>query len=66
LPLDGGHLSAAIYEGVRRQIARLRRKPRPGPVDTVRLMPIAYVMGVLLIGLSVISILADLIKPIVF
>jgi membrane-associated protease RseP (regulator of RpoE activity) len=66
LPLDGGHLSAAIYEGVRRQIARLRRKPRPGPVDTVRMMPIAYVMGVLLIGLSLISIVADLIKPIAF
>jgi len=64
LPLDGGHLSAALYEGVRRQIARLRRKPLPGPVDTVRMMPVAYVMGVLLIGLSIISIVADLIKPI--
>ena len=66
LPLDGGHLSAALYEGVRRQIARLRRKPLPGPVDTVRMMPVAYVMGVLLIGLSIISIVADLIKPITF
>jgi len=66
LPLDGGHLAAAIYEGARRQIARLRRKPLPGPVDTVRMMPLAYVMGVLLIGLSIISIVADLIKPIAF
>ena len=66
LPLDGGHLAGAIYEGVRRQIARLRRKPLPGPVDTVRMMPIAYVMGLLLISLSLISVLADLIKPISF
>lgn len=66
LPLDGGHLAAAIYEGARRQVARLRRRPLPGPVDTVKMMPIAYVMAVLLIGLSIISILADLIKPIVF
>jgi len=66
LPLDGGHLAAAIYEGSRRQIARLRRKSVPGPVDTVKMMPIAYVMGVLLIGLSLISVLVDLIKPISF
>ncbi|MCX6405260.1 MAG: site-2 protease family protein [Actinobacteria bacterium] len=66
LPLDGGHLAAAIYEGSRRQVARLRRKPLPGSVDTVRMMPVAYVMGVLLIGLSIISIVADLIKPIAF
>ena len=66
LPLDGGHLSGAIYEGVRRQIARVRRKPLPGPADTVRMMPIAYVMGLLLIGLSIVSVLADLIKPISF
>lgn len=66
LPLDGGHLAAAIYEGARRQVARLRRKPLPGPVDTVKMMPIAYVMGVLLIGLSLISVLVDLIKPISF
>jgi membrane-associated protease RseP (regulator of RpoE activity) len=66
LPLDGGHISGAIYEGVRRQIARLRRKPLPGPVDTARMMPVAYVMGVFLIGLSLISILVDVIKPISF
>jgi membrane-associated protease RseP (regulator of RpoE activity) len=66
LPLDGGHLAAAIYEGARRQIARLRRKPIPGPADAVRMMPVAYVMASLLIGLSLISVLADLIKPISF
>jgi len=66
LPLDGGHIAGAIYEGVRRQIARVRRKPLPGPVDAARMMPLAYVMAILLIGVSIISILTDVIKPIAF
>jgi len=66
LPLDGGHLAAAIYEGLRRQVSRLLRRPTPGPADTVRMMPVAYVMASLLIGLSLMSVLADLIKPISF
>ena len=31
-PLDGGHVAAALWEGARRQVARLRGLPRPGPV----------------------------------
>ena len=33
LPLDGGHVAGALWEGLRRQVARLRRRPDPGPVD---------------------------------
>ena len=66
LPLDGGHLLGAIYEGSRRQLARLRGQPDPGPVDTARMLPLAYVAGLFLIGLAIISILTDLIKPISF
>lgn len=66
LPLDGGHIAGAIYEGIRKQLARLRKKPDPGPVDTARMMPMALLMGVFLISIAVLSILLDLIKPISF
>lgn len=66
LPLDGGHIAGALYEGARRQIARVRRKPLPGPVDTAKMLPIAYAMSLVLLAMSAIVILADIIKPIVF
>jgi membrane-associated protease RseP (regulator of RpoE activity) len=66
LPLDGGHIAGALYEGARRQIARLRRKPLPGPVDTAKMLPVAYAMSLVLLAMSVIVILADIIKPMAF
>jgi len=66
LPLDGGHIAGALYEGARRQVARLRRRPNPGPVDTARMVPLAYVASIALIVLSLITVLADLINPISF
>jgi len=64
LPLDGGHVAGALYEGGRRQVSRLRRKPDPGPVDVAKLMPVAYVVAMALIVVGGIVIVADLIKPI--
>lgn len=64
LPLDGGHAAGAIWEGVRRQIARVRGRPDPGPVDVARALPLAYAMVFLLIGMSVLLLYADVIKPI--
>ena len=66
LPLDGGHIAGALYEGARRQIARVRRKTLPGPVDTAKMLPVAYVMSLVLLAMSAIVILADIIKPIAF
>ena len=66
LPLDGGHIAGALYEGFRRMVARVRRKPLPGPVDTARMLPVAYAMSLFMIALSVIVILADVIKPLTF
>lgn len=66
LPLDGGHIAGALYEGARRQIARIRRKPLPGPVDTARMLPVAYAMSLVLLAMSAIVILADFIKPMSF
>lgn len=64
LPLDGGHVISAAYEGLRRGWARLRRRPDPGPVDTARLLPIAYVVAGVLLAMGVIVIWADIVRPI--
>ena len=64
LPLDGGHVAGALYEGGRRRWSRWRGKPDPGPVDLTRMLPVAYGVSVILIGLSVLVIYADLFKPI--
>lgn len=66
LPLDGGHIAGALYEGFRRTLARIRRKPLPGPVDTARMLPVAYAMSIFMIAMSLIVILADFIKPLTF
>jgi len=63
LPLDGGHVAGALYEGGRRQWARVRRKPDPGPVDVARLMPVAYVVAIALVVVGGVVIFADLVKP---
>lgn len=64
LPLDGGHVAGAAYEGTRRQVAKVRGRPDPGPVDVARLLPVAYVVAAVLVGVGVIVIWADLVKPI--
>lgn len=63
LPLDGGHVAGALYEGSRRTWARVRRRPDPGPVDVARLLPVAYVVAAVLIAVGVIVIWADLVRP---
>jgi membrane-associated protease RseP (regulator of RpoE activity) len=64
LPLDGGHVAGAIYEGLRRSFAKLRRKPDPGPADTSKMLPFAYSVAILLIGLSMLLLYVDVVNPI--
>ena len=64
LPLDGGHVVGALYEGGRRTVARWRGRPDPGPVDVSRLLPVSYGVGIALIAVSSVVILADVINPI--
>jgi membrane-associated protease RseP (regulator of RpoE activity) len=64
LPLDGGHVAGALYEGTRRQVARWRGQPDPGPVDVARMLPVAYTVAMILIAMSVIILWADIVKPI--
>jgi len=64
LPLDGGHVAAAMYEAIRRSLARVFGRPDPGHVDTARLLPIAYVVGGIILISGAVLILADIIDPI--
>jgi membrane-associated protease RseP (regulator of RpoE activity) len=64
LPLDGGHVAGASYEGGRRTLARWRGRPDPGPVDVSRLLPVSYGVGIALVAISSVVILADVINPI--
>ena len=63
LPLDGGHIAGALYEGLKRGIARLRGRPDPGHVDVAKLLPVAYVVGLAMLVMGVILIVADLVVP---
>ena len=64
LPLDGGHAAGAIFEGLRRQLARIRGKSDPGPADIARLLPLTYVVTLLMLVMGGIVILADFVAPI--
>lgn len=64
LPLDGGHVAGALFEGIRRFFAKLFKRPDPGPVDTAKLIPITLAVVVVLGAMSVLLIYADLVKPI--
>ncbi|WP_300013030.1 site-2 protease family protein [Pseudonocardia sp.] len=63
-PLDGGQIFPAIWESVRRRLARLRGRPDPGPVDVARLMPVAYVVAIVFIAWSGLLVVADLVNPV--
>ncbi|HEY5247785.1 MAG TPA: site-2 protease family protein, partial [Dermatophilaceae bacterium] len=64
LPLDGGQVAGALWEGVKRQVARLRGRPNPGYVDVAKALPVTYVGAILLIGMSVLLMYADVVNPI--
>jgi membrane-associated protease RseP (regulator of RpoE activity) len=64
MPLDGGHIAGALWEGLRRSWARLFGKPDPGPVDTARLVPLTLGVVAVLGAMSILLIYADIVKPI--
>ena len=64
LPLDGGHLAVVIYERARAWLARLRGRPDPGLVDMRKLLPVSVGVFALLVGFSLLLIMANLINPV--
>jgi len=70
LPLDGGHVAGALVESARRGRARLRAR-RTGAVsrpqifvDTAQMVPVMYVVASVLIVISLLTLYADIVKPI--
>ncbi|WP_314148668.1 site-2 protease family protein [uncultured Leifsonia sp.] len=66
LPLDGGHIAGALWEGLRRTFAKLFKRRDPGPVDMAKLMPLTFAVVIVLGGMSVLLMYADIVKPITF
>ena len=64
LPLDGGHVAGALWEGLRRGWARLRGRPDPGPFDLAVMMPLTYVVGAAMLAMGVLLIVADVVEPV--
>ncbi len=64
LPLDGGHIAGALWESLRRKLARVFRKPDPGPFDTAKLMPMAYAVSLVFIAYSLLVLVADIVNPV--
>ena len=64
MPLDGGHVAAALWEGIRRFFAKLFKRRDPGPVDAAKLVPLTLTVAILLGGMSLLLIYADIVKPI--
>ena len=66
LPLDGGHMAVAIADEIRAFFARLRGRRRPPAIDVAVLTPITMVVFVLLAGLTLLILVADVVNPVNF
>ncbi len=64
LPLDGGHVAGALYEGARRTVAKVFKRKDPGPFDIAKLLPVTYVAAVVLMAMGALLIYADIVKPV--
>ena len=64
LPLDGGHVVVALWDGLKRAWAKLTNRPEPKPVDATKLVPVTFVVVIALIAMGVVLIVSDLVNPI--
>lgn len=64
LPLDGGHLAVLGFEQARSRLYRLVGRRDPGRVDLTKLLPVAYLVLAVFVGLSLLLVLADIVNPI--
>ncbi|MFE7976210.1 M50 family metallopeptidase [Streptomyces shenzhenensis] len=64
LPLDGGHIAGALWEALRRNLAKVLRRPDPGPFDVAKLMPVAYVVAGVFICFTLLVLVADVVNPV--
>jgi membrane-associated protease RseP (regulator of RpoE activity) len=64
LPLDGGHIAGALWESLRRNTAKVLKRPDPGPFDVAKLMPVAYVVAGIFICFTILVLVADVVNPV--
>ena len=64
LPLDGGHIAGALWEALRRNVARVFKRPDPGPFDVAKMMPVAYVVAGIFICFTLLVLVADVVNPV--
>ncbi len=64
LPLDGGHIAVALWDGLKRLWARIFRRPPPKPVDATGLVPVTFIVVIALFVMGGVLILADLFNPV--
>ncbi|GGB39980.1 peptidase [Flexivirga endophytica] len=64
LPLDGGHIAGALWEAVKRRIARLRGKTGPVYVDVAKALPLAYGVSIVLLVMFALLAYADIVNPV--
>ncbi|WP_405877279.1 M50 family metallopeptidase [Streptomyces sp. NBC_00005] len=64
LPLDGGHIAGALWEALRRNVAKVLRRPDPGPFDVAKLMPVAYVVAGVFVCFTLLVLVADVVNPV--
>lgn len=64
MPLDGGHVAGALYEGLKRRLFKLFGKADPGPVDTAKMVPVTFAVVIVLGAMSLLLMYADIVKPV--
>ena len=64
LPLDGGHVAGALWEGLKRKSRGWLHRPDPGHVDVAKALPVVYAVSSVLIAMSLLLIYADIVKPV--
>lgn len=64
LPLDGGHIAGALWEAIKRRIARARGKTGPVYVDVAKALPVAYGVSIVLLVMFALLAYADVVNPV--
>ncbi|THE06205.1 PDZ domain-containing protein [Microbacterium oleivorans] len=64
LPLDGGHVVVALWDGLKRVWAKLTGRRAPRPVDATKLVPVTYIVVIALVLMGGTLILADIVNPV--
>lgn len=63
-PLDGGRIATALFDGLRRGMARLLGRPDPGYFDSAKLIPVTMTVAMLFLAMTALFIYADIVNPV--